>query len=323
LIIFPHRTGDLPMKPCVAALAFAAYLAASLSSPAEARSSQWWYVAQGADKVLFVDVESIQRDGDTVRYEASQVLREEGNPAASIRAYMLTDCRARTENWDMVMRYGPHDERLDEAALAYDDPQPVGSGTLGEAQLEFVCASDPAETGGFPIAIDEVAFAEALIADTDASESPRAVHDRMRADPKVPVIRSTAPAPETFDTEQRTAAGDAVVPPRDYARGTQVPEAGDYDADESGTIYDIAYVGIEAGEIVFELRGYGIGDLARASSAHKMRFPLAQKDVRILDIGIEVIEATPQALRFRASRLSRDENGEAGFPCLDPACTAR
>ena len=68
------------MKPCVAALAFAAYLAASLSSPAEARSSQWWYVAQGADKVLFVDVESIQRDGDTVRYEASQVLREEGNP---------------------------------------------------------------------------------------------------------------------------------------------------------------------------------------------------------------------------------------------------
>lgn len=309
------------MKSWVLAPALAA--STFLPSPAEARTSQWWYVAQAADKVLFVDVESIQRDGDTVRYEASQVLREEGNPVASIRAFMRTDCRARTENWDMVMRYGPHDERLDEAALAYDDPEPVGSGTLGEAQLEFVCASDPAETGGFPIAIDEVAFAEALIADTDATESPKAVHERMRADPTVPVIRSTAPAPESFGTQQRAAAGQAVVPPRDYAKGTQVPEAGDYDADESGTIYDIAYIGIADGEMVFERRGYSIGDLARASSAQEMRFPLAQKEVRILDIGIDVIEATPQALRFRASRLSRDEDGEAGFSCLDPACTAR
>lgn len=309
------------MKP--PALALILGLAAILPSAAEARSSQWWYVAQGADKVLFVDVESIQRDGDTVRYEASQILREAGNAAASIRAYMQTDCRARTENWDMVMRYGPRDERLDEAALAYDSPEPVGSGTLGEAQLEFVCASDPAATGGFPIAIDEVAFAEALIADTDASESPRAVHDRMRADPKVPVIRSTAPPPETFGTAQSTAAGDAVVPPRDYAKGPQVPDVREYDADESGAIYDIAYIGIEDGEMVFERRGYGIGDLARASSAQEMRFPLSQKDVEILDIGIEVIEATPQTLRFRARRVSRNEGGEAGFPCLDPACSAR
>ena len=31
---------------------------------AQARASQWWYVTQGADKVLFVDVESIVRDGE-------------------------------------------------------------------------------------------------------------------------------------------------------------------------------------------------------------------------------------------------------------------
>lgn len=303
-----------------AVLAAACCVAALVPSAAQARSSQWWYVAQGADKVLFVDVASIQRDGDTVRYEASQILREEGNPAASIRAYMHTDCRAHTENWDMVMRYGPRDERLDEAALSYDDPQPVEPGTVGEAQMRFVCAADRSEAGGFPLAIDEVAFAEALIADTEAAESPEALHERMRADPDVPVIRSTAPAPQTFGTEQRAQAGDAVVPPRDYAKGVEMPAPADYDTDESGTIYDIAYLGIEDGEMAFERRGYSIGDLARASSAQTMRFPLDQPSIQILDITIDVIEATPQALRYRASLAPREDAENAPFRCMDPAC---
>lgn len=305
------------------AIVFTSCLAALATGPAQARSSEWWYVAQAADKVLFVDLGSIQRDGDTVRYEASQILREPGNPAASIRAWMRTNCRERTENWDMVIRYGLRDERLDTAALAYDDPEPVGSGTLAEAQMLFVCAADSAQTDGFPLAIDEVAFAEALIADTEATESPRAVHERMRADPKVAIIRSTAPSPDTFGTEQRAAAGQAVVPPRDYAKGPHVPDARAYDADESGTIYDIAYKGIAGSEMIFERRGYGIGDLARASSAQEMRFPLAQKEVRILDIVIQVLEVTPQALRFRAIIAREDAPDDGDVPCLDPACTAR
>ncbi|WP_134095865.1 surface-adhesin E family protein [Novosphingobium sp. PhB55] len=299
-------------------------IGAFLPSAATARSSQWWYVAQGAGKVLFVDVDSIQREGDTVRYEASQILREPENPAASIRAFMTTDCRARTENWDLVMRYGPQDERLDASALAYDAPEAVGVGTLGEAQMQFVCAPDLAQTGGFAIAIDEVAFTEALLAGSDASESPLALHERMRADPRVPVIRSTAPAPETFGTEQRVLAGQAIVPPRDYAKSLQAPQGANYDTGESGTIYDIAYVGIEGGELVFERRGYSIGDLARASSAQSMRFGLTEKAIHISDIEIAIIEATPQALRFRAQLApEQQEDSDAPFPCNDPACSPR
>ncbi|MFD2137689.1 surface-adhesin E family protein [Novosphingobium resinovorum] len=121
-----------------------------LPSTSQARSSEWWYVAQAAEKVLFVDVGSIRRDGDTVRYEASQILREPGNPAASLRAWMITDCRRQTESWDLYLRYGSRDERLDETALSYPDPEPVTAGTLADAQMQFVCATDRAATGGFP-----------------------------------------------------------------------------------------------------------------------------------------------------------------------------
>ena len=194
-------------------------------------------------------------------------------------------------------------------------------GTLGEAQLQFVCAADLAQTGGFPLQIDEVAFAEALIADAEASENPATVHERMRADPKVPVIRSTAPGTETFGTPQTTMAGNAVVPPRDYGKGSQLPRASDYDADVVGLIYDIAYLGIEDGELVFEQRGYSIEDLAHAGSAQPMRFARTQKTLQINDFAIEVLEATPQSLRFRAKLLPR-ESDDAGTCSPGLGCAA-
>jgi hypothetical protein len=286
----------------------AAALAASLlPSPAQARSSQWWFVAQGADRVLFVDVGSIERKGDAVTYQVSQVLREAGNPAALIRAFMRTDCARHEEEWPLLLRYGADDRRLDETALSYPDPQRVEPGTLGDAQLQFVCAADRAQAGGFPLAIDEVAFAEALIADRDATQDPAALHERLRADPATPVIRSTAPGPASFGTIQTVAAGSPVVPPRDYAKGTQVPAASEYDADETGTIYDIVYNGIEDGEVAFELRGYDIVDLAHAGSGQTMRFPLGQKTVQIRDITIDILEARPEDLRFRATRVPAGE----------------
>ena len=312
-----EKWGDV-MKSEILACA----LALVWPSVAQARSSQWWYVTQGADKVVFVDVESIQRDGDTVRYEASQIVRERGNPAASVRASMVTDCRQRTETWDMVLRYGANDERLDKTALSYAGPNAVEAGSVGEAQLKFVCADDRSETGGFPLAIDQVAFAEALIADTKATVSPADLHERMRTDPKVPIVRSTAPGPETFGTPQVIVAGHAVVPPRDYGKDVQIPDPSQYDTIESGTIYDIAYMGIEKGELAFEQRGYSIDDLVHASSAQTMRFPLSQKSIRILDIEIAVLDVTPQRLRFRASLTPREADDTSSV-CNDPTCTAR
>jgi len=46
-----------------------------LSAATQARPSQWWSVAQGADRALFVNETWIERDGDVVRYGASQTLR--------------------------------------------------------------------------------------------------------------------------------------------------------------------------------------------------------------------------------------------------------
>lgn len=279
-------------------------LLALAPTAAQAGSSQWWFVAQGADRVLFVDVGSIEREGDIVRYQASQVIRDPDNPAALIRAYMVTDCKMRTESWDMAIRYGADDQRLDETAVSFPT-EAVLPDTIGDAQLQFVCAADRAQSGGFPLMIDEVAFAEALIADTEASESPAAIHERMRLDPKVPVIRSKAPGVETFGTPQTALVGHAVVPPRDYAKGVQIPIASEYDTDVVGQIYDIAYLGVENGELVFEKRGYSIDDLAHAGSAQPMRFPQTQKTVEIGDFMIDVLEATPQSLHFRA-RLVRE-----------------
>ncbi len=237
-IAFPEAIIDL----CVPLRKAAILLVTALAPGAvQACSSHWWYVAHGADRVLYVDAESIERNEDVVSYWVSQVLREAGNPAALIRAYMRTDCGRREETWSVVTRYGADDRRLDASSASYADPQPVAAGTLREAELDFVCAADRTNAGGFPLAIDEVAFAEALIADTQGSIGPADLHDRLRADPKVPVIRSSAPGPDSFGTEQHAKTGQPIVPPRDYAKGTGLPTVKDYNAGETGAIYDIAY----------------------------------------------------------------------------------
>jgi hypothetical protein len=301
------------LSPIVAGL-FLAFTATC----AQARASQWWYVAHGADRVLYVDVGSIEREGDTVGYWASQILRDPENPAAALRAYMRTDCAKRTETWLMVVRYDSADERLDPSALSYADAEAVEAGSLGEAQLDFVCAADRAQAGGFPLAIDEVAFAQALIANEDGALGPAALHEKMRADPKMPVVRSSAPGPETFGTAQQAVKGHAIVPPRDYAKGIEVPQAQAYDADETGTIYDIAYWGIQDGELTFEQRGYSINDLAHSGSGQMLRFPVDQKNVQILDIAIEILATGPDSLRFRATRTKRESaGGEEACPADD------
>lgn len=296
--------------------AFALLMAGLPLASAEARSSQWWYVGRGADRVLFIDAASIERDGDVAVYWASQVIRKAGDPEALVRAFMRSDCWKRQESWFVVTRYDAADRRLDNASPSYPEPQPVMAGTLGEAELDFVCAADRNDTGGFPIAIDEVAFAEALIADSEGSVGPADLHARMRANPKVPVIRSSAPGPELFGTEQRIVAGAPIVPPRDYAKGIGLPAANNYDADETGTIYDIAYQGIEKGQMVFELRGYSISDLAHAGSGQTMRFPLTQTKFQILDIAVEVVEVRTDELRYRVTREKREDYGV-------PDCAAR
>ncbi|MCW2336060.1 hypothetical protein M2337_000293 [Sphingobium sp. B2D3A] len=86
----------------------------------------------------------------------------------------------------------------------------------------------------------------------------------------------------------------------------------DYDTDVVGQIYDIAYLGVQNGELVFEKRGYSIDDLAHAGSGQPMRVPQTQKTVHIGDFMIDVLEATPQSLHFRAQLVRDGAGGQGG-----------
>ncbi|MGC4250502.1 MAG: hypothetical protein QM605_03265 [Sphingobium sp.] len=291
-----------------AAWLLAAFTMAAWHGSAQARSSQWWYVARGADEVVFVDEKSIEREGDEARYTSNEV-RAPGEDTGTRRAFMRADCRKRTREWKLVMRYGTDDQPLDPAAVSYAEAEEVQPGTLGEAELDFVCAADRSTTGGFPIAIDDVAFAKALFARDDMTANPADIHDRMKADPSTPVIRSSAPPTATFGTEQHVGAGQPIVPPRDYATGTEPPNPPDYDADETGRIYDIAYQGVEKGQITFETRGYSIDDMVHPGSGQMTRLPMDSRTAQIRDFSITIVEAKLDGLRYRVVRQVAKDSG--------------
>ncbi|WP_235901721.1 hypothetical protein [Ochrobactrum quorumnocens] len=107
-----------------------------------------------------------------------------------------------------------------------------------------------------------------------------------------------APGTDTFGRSQFILSGNPIVPPRDYAKGLGVPDTDDYSPDESGTIYDIAFLGIENGEMQFEVRGYSIADLNSPATGQTSHFPQDQKTVEIRDIVIEIEEVTEGSLTY-------------------------
>ena len=118
--------------------------------------------------------------------------------------------------------------------------------------------------------------------------------------------RRPAPGVATFGRPQRVSAGDAIVPPRDYAKGTAEPKPSDYDPNESGTIYDIAFMGISAGTLMFELRGYSIADLAFPATAQEVTFPEGTTELEIGDLTITVIAASATSLEYKVRLGTRD-----------------
>lgn len=127
---------------------------------------------------------------------------------------------------------------------------------------------------------------------------PRALHDAMAKDPRVPILRSTAPDSRTFGTTQTVRRGEPLVPPRDYHKGTQVPRSADYDVDTVGTIYDVAYQGVADGEIRFEVRGYSGDDMVHPGSGQTESVPLGAKTIAIRDLFIAIVKATSDAVTY-------------------------
>lgn len=268
------------------------------ATAAPAAAAPWWYVGHGADRVVFVDAGSIERDKGNVTYSAKTLIRQPGDPVAMTLNFMQADCAARKLGWYGMQRYGRDEAVIDTSTLPKAKLTHVPADTLEDAELNFVCADskDRKATGSFPLAIDDASFTDAVLA--DQSISPRALHDRMARDPGVVVIRSTAPDLATFGQVHTVKLGEPLVPPRDYSKGPGIPDPADYPSNEVGKIYDIAYDGIRNGRIRFEVRGYSIDDLVHPASGQVETAYPGEKKVNVRDLAITIGQALPDRITY-------------------------
>ena len=260
----------------------------SVNEPAEKR------------RVLTVyDAGSIQRERGMVTYASKTVIRKQGDPVAMTSNFMQADCAKRRLGWSGIQQFGYDEAVIDTSTVAKPDMQDVPSDALADDELGFVCSGAGDREGRFfPLTVDDAAFTEALLAETDKGSSPRAVQDRLAANPATPVIRSTAPGTETFGQIQTVKLGQPLVPPRDYEKGPQVPDPAAYPSNETGRIYDVAYQGIKDGQIQFEIRGYSIDDLVHPGSGQTERAYPNEKKVNILDLAITIKKASPDQITY-------------------------
>jgi len=142
-------------------------------------------------------------------------------------------------------------------------------------------------------------FTAAILCSSIASGIAGPAAGAVEAAPQVQSQEQPAPETDTFGRSQFVLSANPIIPPRDYGKGLALPNAGDYSPDESGTIHDIAFLGIENGEMQFEVRGYSIADLNYPASGQTFSFPKDQKTVEIRDIIIEIEEVTEGSLTYR------------------------
>jgi hypothetical protein len=118
---------------------------------------------------------------------------------------------------------------------------------------------------------------------------------------------SGAPATATFGTVRTVMLGQAMVPPRDYAKGPQLPDPKEYPSNDVGRIYDVAYQGIKDGKVQFEIRGYAIDDLVHPGSSQIQPAGLNERQVAILDLAITVTKALPDRITYAVAIDKRPE----------------
>lgn len=292
-------------------------LLAAIATPAAA--APWWYVGHGADRAVFVDSGSIQREGGVVSYASKTVIRKQGDPVAMTSNFMQADCAGRRLGWLGVQQFGYDEAVIDTSTVAKAEMEDVPPDALADDELGFVCSGAGDHEGRFfRLTVDDAAFTEALLAETDKAVSPRDVQDRLAANPATPVIRSTAPGTDTFGTVQTVKTGQPLVPPRDYEKGAQVPDPAAYPSNEVGQIYDIAYQGIKGGKIQFEIRGYSIDDLVHPGSGQTQPAYLNEKKVNIRDLAITIRKASPDQITYSVMIEKRPPDD---FVCPPGGCS--
>ncbi|MDT6938792.1 hypothetical protein RI570_01320 [Brucella pseudogrignonensis] len=146
----------------------------------------------------------------------------------------------------------------------------------------------------FAVSISAILFGPANLANAQEAAS---------AEVAVISEQYPAPSPDTFGQTQFVLSGNPIVPPRDYSKGTMLPSKDDYQAKESGRIYDVVFAGIEAGKMQFEVRGYSIDSLDFPASGQTIEFPADQRQVTISDLTFNIDEATAGSITYTVQPL--------------------
>jgi hypothetical protein len=289
-------------------LAVLAAFAFAFAFAGPAVSADWWYVNRGEDRVLLVDAASIEAHGAKREYWTSLTIADGAQDGVRmVKTFVEADCARQRAGWSVMVRYDRDDQQIDVDTLPRAGSGEVLPNTLDSAELAFVCApKDERPSGTFAVVIDPRTFADALQTAADDVDS-RELYDRLAADPKTPIIRSTAPDPDTFGQRQTVQAGQPLVPPRDYARGTQIPNAADHKPDVSGDIYDVAFQGVEGGKMRFETRGYSFDDMIHPASGQTEGFVAEPGVVTVRDLAITVEKVSADAITYRV-RVEKPAN---------------
>jgi TPR repeat protein len=188
---------------------FGALLA--ITAPVSATASEWWYVNSGPGRVVFVDARSIERRKDIVTYWSMVVIRP-ADPEAMTKSHMRADCGRHRLGLLGILRYDDKGRPIARPGMRPGPMQDVAPDTLGDAELRFACGDEGHRVANdlFALAVDEVAFAEALIARGNGPDDAHALHDAMIG-AKMPVVAPVVPVPEPDAVEAVTATASTAT----------------------------------------------------------------------------------------------------------------
>ncbi|MBO9707806.1 MAG: hypothetical protein J7521_06315 [Caulobacter sp.] len=121
---------------------------------------------------------------------------------------------------------------------------------------------------------------------------------------------------DAFGPVRTAAVGEALVPPGDYAKGPEEPDPAAYPADEAGTIYDIAFAGMDGDRIRFEVRGYAGGDFEHVAVSQEQTSPATVSTIHVRDIVLEIRQVDAGTIRYSArwEKEQRDAPADGGDP---------
>ncbi|MES2059365.1 MAG: tetratricopeptide repeat protein, partial [Pseudomonadota bacterium] len=199
---------------CVRAAACLALLA-----PLPAMASEWWYVNSGPGRVLFVDAQSIERRKDEVTYWTMYVIRP-GEPEVMTKSRMRADCGKRRIGLLTMVRYDEQGREIGKPATHPGSMKAPPPDTLGDAEFRFACGDEGHRVANdlFPLAMDEVTFAEALIGRGNKPAEAHSLHEALLG-------RRSAAAATAFPPPEQVVAAtpamtDAVEEPGSVSDGS-------------------------------------------------------------------------------------------------------